>query len=94
MDETAESEGATSQSVGASPTTRDSDDSVGRDGIDRTAVGFALLFSVPVWIGITVMMLKVTGGRPLGLVLAPGLAIGGGVFAFIVLATRGGYDTV
>ena len=89
MDETAES-----RSAETSPTTRDSDDSVGHEGIDRTAIGFALLFSVPVWVGITVMMLKVTGGRPLGLVLAPGLAIGGGVFVFIVLATRGGYDTV
>lgn len=94
MDETAESEAATSRSAEASPSTRDSETSVGHTGIDRTAVGFALLFSVPVWIGITVMMLKVTGGRPLGLVLAPGLAIGGGIFAFVVLAARGGYDTV
>jgi hypothetical protein len=93
MDETAESEAATSRSAEA-PSRADGDASVGHAGIDRTAVGFALLFSVPVWIGITVMMLKVTWGRPLGLVLAPGLAIGGGIFAFVVLATRGGYDTV
>jgi hypothetical protein len=39
------------------------------------------------------MMLKVTGGRPLALVVAPGLALGGGVFALVLLATRGGYDT-
>lgn len=64
-----------------------------RRGLDRTALGYALLFSVPVWVGITVMMLKVTGGRPLTLVLAPGLVVGGGVFALVVLATRGGYDT-
>ncbi|WP_136590531.1 hypothetical protein [Salinigranum halophilum] len=65
----------------------------GRAGLDRTALGYALLFSVPVWVGITVMMLKVTGGRPLALVLAPGLVVGGAVFAFVVLATRGGYAT-
>jgi hypothetical protein len=62
-------------------------------GLDRTALAYALLFSVPVWVGVTVMMLKVTGGRPLVLVVAPGLALGGGVFALVLLATRGGYDT-
>jgi hypothetical protein len=61
--------------------------------LDRTALGYALLFSLPLCVGITVMMLKVTGGRPLALVLAPGLVLGGGVFALVVLATRGGYDT-
>jgi hypothetical protein len=64
-----------------------------RRGLDRTALGYALLFSVPVWVGVTVMMLKVTGGRPLALVVAPGLALGGGVFALVLLATRGGSDT-
>ncbi|AUV80754.1 hypothetical protein C2R22_03030 [Salinigranum rubrum] len=68
-------------------------DARGERGLDRTALGYALLFSVPVWIGVTVMMLKVTGGRPLALVVAPGLVVGGGVFALVVLAARGGYDT-
>ncbi len=68
-------------------------DARGAGGLDRTALGYALLFSVPVWIGVTVMMLKVTGGRPLALVVAPGLVVGGGVFALVVLAARGGYDT-
>lgn len=62
-------------------------------GFDRPALGYALLFSVPVWVGVTVMMTKVTGGRPLWLVLAPGLVLGGAVFLFIVAVTRGGYDT-
>jgi hypothetical protein len=39
------------------------------------------------------MMLKVTGGRPLGLVLAPGLVVGGAVFGLVAAATRGGYAT-
>ena len=63
------------------------------DGFDRTALGYALLFSVPVWVGVTMMMLKVTGGRPLTLTLAPGLVIGGAIFAFMFVATRGGYAT-
>ena len=62
-------------------------------GLDRTALGYALLFSVPIWVGVTVMMLKVTGGRPLALVLAPGLLLGGAVFALVVAAAYGGYDT-
>jgi hypothetical protein len=44
-------------------------------------------------VGVTMMMLKVTGGRPLGLVLAPGLVIGVALFTFVVVATRGGYAT-
>jgi hypothetical protein len=69
------------------------DDITTNDGFDRTALGYALLFSVPVWIGVTMMMLKVTGGRPLTLTLAPGLVIGGVIFAFMFVATRGGYAT-
>lgn len=63
-----------------------------RDG-SRPAVGYALLFSIPVWVGVTVMMTKVTGGRPLWLVLAPGVVLGGGVLLLILFATRDGYDT-
>lgn len=88
MDETAESE-----ATGA-PRTRDDDRSgATREGFDRTALGYALLFSLPVVAGVTLAMLKVTGGRPLWLVLAPGFVLGGAVFGLIVLATRGGYDT-
>jgi hypothetical protein len=68
-------------------------DDAASGGVDRTAIGYALLFSVPVSVGITMMMLKVTGGRPLTLVLGPGLVIGGALFAFVLLATRGGYAT-
>lgn len=62
-------------------------------GIDRTALGYALLFSVPVFVGVTMMMLKVTGGRPLSLVFGPGLVVGGGVFALVLAAAYGGYET-
>lgn len=87
MDETAESEAT------GPPRTRDDHDGKARDGFDRTALGYALLFSLPVVAGVTLAMLKVTGGRPLWLVLAPGLVLGGTVFGLVVLATRGGYDT-
>jgi hypothetical protein len=85
MDEAADSRSTETPTGGAEGTER--------RGFDRTALGYALLFSVPVWVGVTVMMLKVTGGRPLFLVLAPGLVLGGAVFALIAAATRGGYDT-
>ena len=86
MDETAESGPTETTSAHGA---RDDD----RGGVDRTALGYALLFSIPVWIGVTMAMLKVTGGRPLSLALAPGLVAGGAVFVLVVLATRGGYDT-
>jgi len=85
MDEAAEPRSTETQTGGTEGTDR--------RGFDRTALGYALLFSVPVWVGVTVMMLKVTGGRPLFLVLAPGFVLGGAVFALIAVATRGGYDT-
>lgn len=62
-------------------------------GLDRTVIGYALLFSVPVWVGVTMMMLKVTGGRPLALVLAPGVVLGVAVFALVAAAAYGGYET-
>jgi hypothetical protein len=87
MDETAES--APTETASTHGGTRGDDPG----GVDRTALGYALLFSIPVWIGVTMAMLKVTGGRPLSLALAPGLVAGGAVFVLVVLATRGGYDT-
>jgi hypothetical protein len=88
MDETAESRPTETSTARGGRGDRGADGG----GVDRAALGYALLFSVPVWIGITVMMLKVTGGRPLSLVIAPGLVIGVCVFALVVVATRGGYD--
>jgi hypothetical protein len=85
MDQTADSGPPDASSAHDDPTTN--------DGFDRTALGYALLFSVPVWVGVTMMMLKVTGGRPLALTLAPGLVIGAVIFVFILAATRGGYAT-
>ena len=59
--------------------------------LDRTALGYALLFSVPMALGITVMMLKVVGGplsRPL--VFAPGVVVAAAVFALVAVAATGG----
>ncbi|QIB74610.1 hypothetical protein GL213_07860 [Halogeometricum borinquense] len=59
--------------------------------LDRTAVGYALLFSVPMAVGITLMMLKVVGG-PLSapLVFAPGVVVAAAVFLFVVVAAARG----
>ncbi|ELZ34490.1 hypothetical protein C474_02256 [Halogeometricum pallidum JCM 14848] len=58
---------------------------------DRTALGYALLFSLPMALGITVMMLKVVGGplsRPL--VFAPGAVVAACVFLLVAVAATGG----
>jgi hypothetical protein len=62
-----------------------------RSRFDRTALGYALLFSVPMAVGITVMMLKVVGG-PLStpLVFGPGLAVAVAVFTLVAVAATGG----
>ena len=57
----------------------------------RTAIGYALLFSVPVGVGVTVMMTRVVpGGLTTPMVVGPGLAIALAVFLLVVAATRGG----
>jgi len=55
------------------------------------AVGYALLFSVPVGVGVTVMMTRVAPGELTDpLVIGPGLALAVGVFALVVVAATTG----
>ncbi|UVE49881.1 hypothetical protein KU306_13300 [Haloferax larsenii] len=57
----------------------------------RTAVAYALLFSVPVGVGVTVMMTRVVpGSLTTPLVVGPGLLLGITVFALVVVAARSG----
>ena len=56
-----------------------------------TAVAYALLFSVPIGVGVTVMMTKVVPGRLTNpLVVGPGLLLAVAVFALVVVAARSG----
>ncbi|SFR69005.1 hypothetical protein [Halogeometricum limi] len=60
-------------------------------GLDRTVLGYALLFSAPMALGITVMMLRVVGGpvsKPI--VFAPGLVVALAVFLLVAVAASGG----
>ncbi|RDZ61565.1 hypothetical protein C5B90_18215 [Haloferax sp. Atlit-12N] len=55
------------------------------------AVGYALLFSVPVGVGVTAMMTRVTPGRLTDpLVVGPGLVLAVAVFALVVAAATTG----
>ncbi|WP_396613219.1 hypothetical protein ACH9L7_04325 [Haloferax sp. S1W] len=57
----------------------------------RTAVAYALLFSVPIAVGVTVMMTRVVpGSLTTPLVVGPGLLLGLAVFLLVVVAARGG----
>ncbi|WP_411963559.1 hypothetical protein [Haloferax sp. YSMS24] len=56
-----------------------------------TAVAYALLFSVPVGVGVTVMMTRVTPGTLTNpLVVGPGLVLAVAVFLLVVVAARSG----
>ncbi|KAB1194147.1 hypothetical protein GJR96_12180 [Haloferax sp. MBLA0076] len=55
------------------------------------AVAYALLFSVPVGVGVTVMMTRVVPGRlTTPLVVGPGLVLALAVFLLVVVAARSG----
>ena len=57
----------------------------------RAVLGYALLFSVPVGVGVAVMMLKVTAGWPTDpLVFGPSLLIAAAVFLLLVAVGGGG----
>ena len=57
----------------------------------RAAIAYALLFSVPVGVGVTVMMTRVVPGNlTTPLVVGPGLLLGIAVFALVVVAARSG----
>ena len=56
-------------------------------GIDRTALGYALLFSLPVGVGVSLAMMRGTGGGVLDpLVALPGLVVGGTLFVLVLVA--------
>nr|WP_152417701.1 hypothetical protein [Haloferax larsenii] len=77
-DATADVEADSASAVSASPSL-------------RTAVAYALLFSVPVGVGVTVMMTRVVpGSLTTPLVVGPGLLLGITVFALVVVAARSG----
>ena len=63
-----------------------------RDGADaRTALWYALLFSVPVGVGVSVAVMRMTGGGfTTPVVGLPGLATAAAIFAFVFLVARGG----
>ncbi|WP_416839824.1 hypothetical protein [Haloferax sp. DFSO52] len=56
-----------------------------------TAVAYALLFSVPIGVGVTVMMTRVAPGNLTDpLIVGPGLVLAVAVFVLVVVAaTRG-----
>ncbi|MFD1684504.1 hypothetical protein [Halobellus litoreus] len=57
----------------------------------RVALGYALLFSLPVGVGVAVMLLRVTGGRPTdAIVVGPSLALATAVFLLVVGVSAGG----
>lgn len=57
----------------------------------RFALGYALLFSFPVGVGVAVMLLRVTGGRPTdALVVGPSIALAAAVFLLVVGISAGG----
>jgi hypothetical protein len=58
-----------------------------RPGVDRTAVGYALLFGLPVGLGVSLAMLRSTGGGVFDpLVAVPGLVAGGALFLLVLAA--------
>lgn len=72
---------------GRSPARPDGSDSPTR----RAALWYALLFSVPVTVGVPLAVMRVTGETGVTLrVLAPGLVAGLAVFALVVLGARNG----
>jgi len=57
----------------------------------HAVLGYALLFSLPVGVGVAVMLLQVTGGGFAdALVLAPSVALAAGVFLLVVGIGVGG----
>ena len=56
-------------------------------GVDRTAIGYALLFGLPVGLGVSLAMMRSTGGGVLDpLVAVPGLVAGGTLFLLVLAA--------
>lgn len=59
-------------------------------GPDRAALGYALLFAVPVGVGVAGAMMRGTGGGPLSpLVAGPAAVAAVAVFLLVVAGARG-----
>jgi hypothetical protein len=55
----------------------------------RARVGYALLFSVPVGVGVAAAMMRMTGGGPSRLVVfGPGVVAAAALFALVYVAAR------
>lgn len=58
--------------------------------LDPTTVGYALLFSIPVGVGVSGATMRMTGGGALDpLVALPGAVTATAVFLFVLVAARG-----
>lgn len=58
-------------------------------GLDRTALGYALLFSLPVGVGVSAAVMRMSGGGVFDpLVALPGAATAAAIFLFVLLAAR------
>lgn len=61
------------------------------DDAPRAALGWAILFAVPVGVGVAAAVMRMTGAGPLDPVVAlPGLLTAAGVFALVALASATG----
>lgn len=60
------------------------------DGPNRELLGWALLFSVPVGVGVSLAVMRMSRGSAADpLVFVPGVVAAAAVFAFVALAGRG-----
>jgi hypothetical protein len=58
----------------------------------RTRLGYALLFSAPVGVGVAAATMRVTGAGPSEpVVFGPGAAAAGAVFLLVAVASRGAH---
>lgn len=63
--------------------------------MDRATLGYALLFSLPVAVGVAGAMMRGTGGGPLApLVAGPATVAAVAVFLLVVAGASGGRDEV
>lgn len=61
------------------------------NGRRREVFGWALLFSVPVGVGVSLAVMRMSGGALLDpIVVLPGVVAAAAVFAFVALAGRDG----
>ncbi|MFC6872159.1 hypothetical protein [Halobellus marinus] len=69
----------------------DADRTDSEDSRRRVVLGYALVFSLPVCVGVAVMLLQVTGSRPVDpIVFAPSIVLAAAVFVLVVAIGVGG----